>query len=111
MEGMEGEEVTVTDQQDPAMERARARARQLRDFYRHLGTYLVVSVFLVAIDLVTGSEGKTFLGLDWAYWPILGWGIAVAIQAISVAFPMSGWEERKAQELYEKERQRESERR
>jgi hypothetical protein len=49
--------------------------------------------------------------LDWAYWPILGWGIAVAIQAISVAFPMSGWEERKAQELYEKERQRESERR
>lgn len=91
------------------MERARARARQLRQFYGSLMTYVVVCALLVIIDVATGQEGETFLGLDWAYWPILGWGVFVLLHGLKVAFPQSGWEERKAQELYEKERQREME--
>jgi hypothetical protein len=88
------------------MERARTRARQLRQFYGSLTTYVLVCALLVVIDLVGGSTGDTFIGLDWAYWPILGWGIFVLMHGISVAFPRTGWEERKVQELYEKERQR-----
>jgi len=102
----------VTESHDPAMERARKRARQLREFYRHLLTYVLVGVLLVIIDLATGSAGDTFIGLNWAYWPIFGWGIAVSIHAISVFLPtasMGGWEERKVEELYERERQRELE--
>ena len=94
---------------DQAMERAQRRARQLREFYGHLAIYVLVCAFLVVIDLVTGSSGSTVLGLDWAYWPLTGWGVAVAIHAISVNFAKaSTWEERKAEELYEEERQRES---
>lgn len=92
---------------DEAMERARQRARQLRDFYGHLITYVVICALLVAIDLVTGDTGPTFLGLNWAYWPIIGWGIAVLIHAISVFLPLNDWEERKAEELYRREIDRE----
>lgn len=92
---------------DSAMDRARQRAHELREFYGHLMTYLVVCSLLVLIDLVSGEAGTTFLGLNWAYWPIIGWGIAVLIHALSVFFPLSGYEERKARELYEKELEQE----
>lgn len=103
----------MSTQQDPAWERARLRARRLREFYGHLGIYVAVCLGLVVIDLATGSAGSTFIGLNWAFWPILGWGLAVAIHGISVAMPFSGkdWEDRKTDELYEKERQRQLTRR
>lgn len=99
----------MTTQQDPARQRARLRARQLREFYVHFAIYVAVCFGLVIIDVATGSSGSTFFGLNWAYWPILGWGLAVAIHAISVLMPFSGkdWEDRKTEELYERERQRE----
>ncbi len=98
--------------QDPAMERARKRARELRDYYKHLLTYVLVCTLLVVIDLADSSDGgETFLGLEWAYWPIFGWGIAIIIHTISVSTPLGSWEERKAAELYEKERRRELEHR
>ena len=101
----------MVDQHDPAMERARKRARELRVFYGHLITYVLVCALLVVIDLVTGTSGDTFIGLDWAYWPIAGWGLGLALHGLRVAFPaQGGWEERKALELYEEERQRELQR-
>jgi len=92
---------------DPALERARKRAKELREFYGHLITYVLVCTLLVFIDLVNNSPTDTeFLGLSWAYWPILGWGVAIVIHAINTFFGFSQWEERKAHELYEKEKQR-----
>lgn len=94
-------------EQDPAMERARARATELKDFYKHLVTYVLVCGLLVVIDVADSSSGvDTFLGLQWAYWPIFGWGIAIVIHAIQTFVSMTSWEERKAQRLYEKEQQR-----
>jgi hypothetical protein len=99
------EEVAVTGD-DPAMERARKRAKDLREFYGHLLTYVLVCSLLVVIDVVDGSSGDTFIGLNWAFWPIIGWGIAVVIHAASVFFTLGDWEERKAQQLYQKEQER-----
>jgi hypothetical protein len=94
-------------EQDPAMEKARARAHELKDFYKHLITYILVCGLLVVIDLADRDVGAgTFLGLNWAYWPIIGWGIAVVIHALSVFLPFRGWEERKTMQLYEKEQRR-----
>jgi hypothetical protein len=76
-------------EQDPAMERARKRARELKDFYGHLVTYVLVCSLLVVIDLADSSEADEFIGLSWAYWPILGWGIAIVIHAVSVLRPSS----------------------
>ncbi len=91
---------------DSAMERVRNRAKDLREFYGHLTTYVLVCGLLVVIDLLDSSTAEEFLGLNWAYWPIIGWGIAVTIHAVSVFLPLAGREERKAEQLYEKERQR-----
>jgi two-component system LytT family sensor kinase len=94
---------------DDAMDRARDRARELREYYGHLVTYVLVCSLLVVIDLADGSAGSTFLGLNWAYWPIFGWGIAIVIHTFAVFSPMRGWEDRKTQQLYEEERNRELE--
>jgi len=94
-------------QTDPALERARARAKELREFYTHLATYLVVCTGLVILDLVNNEAGDTtsFLGLDWAYWPMFGWGIFLALHGARTFIGKGQWEERKTQELYEKEKQ------
>jgi len=93
--------------EDPALERARRRAGELKEFYGHLVTYVLVCTLLVIIDLADNSaSGTEFIGLSWAYWPIFGWGIAVAIHAFKTFFSADGWEERKAEQLYEKEKQR-----
>lgn len=92
---------------DSALDRARKRAKELRDFYGHLITYVLVCTLLVIIDLASSDPGNAgFLGLDWAYWPIFGWGLFVLIHGAQTLFGMSRWEEQKTQELYEKEKRR-----
>ena len=94
--------------QDQIMERARKRAKELRDFYSHLITYVAVISLLVVLDLVNQSAGaETFIGLEWAYWPAFGWGLFVALHAAGTFFGAASWEDRKAHELYEREKQRE----
>ena len=53
------------------------------DFRRHLRTYLVMSGFFVALNLLTSGT------IGWAVWPILGWGIGVAMQAMSLYGPLA----------------------
>lgn len=63
------------------MERAELEqfaAHQRKSFFSHLGTYLLVNAFLVGIDLF--SDGK----LEWALYPLLGWGIGIAMHAIGI---------------------------
>lgn len=93
----------MTTEQKQAMEWAKRRARQLKGFYTHLVWFLFVAAILVGIDLATGGPGR-FLGLDWAFWPIGGWGIGVAAHGLSLSQTNddSSWEDRKARELYEK---------
>ena len=82
---------------------AKKRARQLASFYSHLLCFVIVGAGLVTIDLVAGGEAW-FLGLDWAFWPIGGWGIGVAMHGLSLIRESSSgrWEGRKAHQLYEK---------
>jgi hypothetical protein len=93
---------------DPALDLARKRAKELREFYSHLITYVAVCTLLVVIDLADNSASDSeFLGLSWAYWPVLGWGIFVVVHAITTFFGVARWEERKVQQLYEKEKEKE----
>lgn len=71
---------------DPALERAELHVKLVRDFFYHLMVYVFVGALLVIIDLSVESGGSTVLGLDWAYWVILFWGLGVAGHAISVFF-------------------------
>ena len=93
-----------------AIRRTRARVRAVRDFYGHLAIYLIVSAVLIVIDLAAGREGETFLRLDWAFFPLIGWGIFVLIQAGATFWfePSFGrsWRDRKFRQYLDEERAR-----
>lgn len=77
---------------------ARKQAKEQREFYGHLGSYVAIITFLFVLDLITGGDW-------WFYWPMLGWGVAIAIHAASVfggGRLGPAWEERKARELLER---------
>lgn len=80
---------------------ARERVRATRSFLTHFVVYLVVNAFLFTLNMVTDSHSL------WFYWPLLGWGVAVAIQALFTFGPISTlgpeWEERKIKEYLEKD--------
>ncbi len=52
------------------------------DFKRHLRTYLVMSFFFFVLNLVTAP------GAWWFYWPVIGWGIGVLMQGLSLYGPL-----------------------
>ena len=87
-------------QEDPALVRAREHVTEVRDFYYHLMVYVLVNAMLVVIDR-GGGANSGFMGLDFAYWVILGWGFGVAGHAISVFFG-----EYRVQREYEEEKER-----
>ncbi len=75
----------------------RERVKELKDFYGHLGVYVLVNVFLIIINLLTSP------GFFWAIFPMLGWGIGLGGHAVGLfgLFGIGGkaWEERKVREL------------
>ena len=84
--------------QDERYQRAKKRVADIKSFFTHLAVYVGVMVVLVIVDI--SDHGNW-----WFYWPLLGWGIAVAIHAFNVfgLFLGSGWEERKIKKLMDKE--------
>jgi hypothetical protein len=84
-----------------AYERAKRRVDMLKAFYLHLLVYISVMLGLLLIDIFSG-EGW------WFYWPMIGWGIAVAVHG-AVVLVTGGqfgrdWEERKIHEYMERDR-------
>ena len=88
-------------QEDPALERTKKHVKDVRDFYYHLMTFVLVNAMMAIIDLRVDAGGG-FLGLDWAYWVILGWGFGILGHAVSVFFG-----DHRVQKLYEQEQDRE----
>jgi hypothetical protein len=86
-----------TDVLRQAEKRARKRVREVKEFYNHLATYLLVNTLLVGIYLSTSSP--TF----WPFWPIAGWGIGLLSHWMSVfglfGIGNSEWEDRKVREM------------
>ena len=100
-----GEEYTK-DREQRLHERAHARVQAIKCFYVHgvaFLAFLVVNVALFALNTLAG-------GVWWFYWPLIGWGIGLGLHAFGV-FGFGGggpwgrkWEERKTQEMMQKER-------
>jgi len=86
--------------------RARKRVEELKGFYSHAMIYLLVNLGLMALNLLTSPN------YFWFVWPMLGWGIGLAVHAFSVfgagRFSGRDWEERKVREFMEQERRREN---
>jgi hypothetical protein len=87
---------------DSALVRARERVAKLRGFYIHATVYVLVNLFLIAVNLI-GSPHYL-----WFFYPLVGWGIGLGMHALTVfgSFgPFSrDWEQRKIQEYLDRER-------
>lgn len=90
------------EQRNPALDRARAHVKHVRDFFYHLMVFLFVNGLLVILDVRTGTGTNSVLGLDWAYWVILAWGVGIVGHAIYAFF-----DDYRVQKVYEEEQLRE----
>ena len=86
--------------QETRYQSAKKRVEALRGFYVHLTVYVLINLLLCAINLLTSPDSL------WFYWPLLGWGIAVALHALRVfgagRWFGADWEEKKIGEMIEK---------
>ena len=89
-------ETTTNFSENIAYDRAKERVEKLKGFYGNLASYCIVIPFLIFINLT--SEPNNI----WFYWPACGWGIGLLFHALSVFGIISNWEERKIQELLNK---------
>lgn len=89
------------DMDQEKYERAKKQVEEIKGFYIHLMTYLIVIFFLFLLNVFSNSH--TY----WFQWPALGWGIGVLFHANSVFFFKGlfgkAWEERKIKEIMEKD--------
>lgn len=88
------------ESEDKAYEKAQKRVKEIKSFYGNLFSYVIVITFLIILNLITSPKHL------WFYWPMLGWGIGIAAHGISVFSIGRTWEERKIQEILEKQDQR-----
>jgi fatty acid desaturase len=76
--------------------RARRRLAALKGFYIHLFVFALVLAGLTIVNLATG-------GPWWVLWVLLGWGIGIVAQAITVfgrsSQAIADWEERKLRQF------------
>jgi hypothetical protein len=82
--------------------RAHERVEALKGFYIHAAIFVLVNLGLFTINALTAGNW-------WFYWPLIGWSVALGINAL-VVFVFGGmgpwgeaWEERKTREMMEKE--------
>lgn len=68
------------DNIEGAREAALKRLKDKQDFKSHVAIYLIVNALLVVIWAVSGQ------GYFWPIWPILGWGIGLALNAWTAYF-------------------------
>ena len=79
-------------------QKARDRVQEVKGFYAHVAMYLLTNVALAVLNLATLKKND---GIIWFIWPLIGWGIALAVHALSVfgigRFLGKNWEQRQIQ--------------
>jgi len=88
-----GHELGLTDKQIAAAEEQYYRDQEeqqlkkefqsdaLHEFWEHLWSYVIVNAGMIGFDVF--KDGT----LNWAMWPLIGWGIGLAFHAYGVFFP------------------------
>ena len=90
---------TIDNNQENAYFKAKQRVKEMKEFYGNLISYCVVIPFLIFINYYTYWE------FQWFWFPLFGWGIGLTVHGFQVFGYGSEWEERKIQEIMQKEKQ------
>jgi uncharacterized membrane protein YecN with MAPEG domain len=80
-----------------AYQRAKDKVEQLKGFYGNLISYCIVIPVLIIINLKTSS-------FQWFWFPMLGWGLGLTFHALETFGYGKSWEDRKINELMNKEK-------
>lgn len=80
-----------------AYQRAKDKVEQLKGFYGNLISYCIVIPVLILINLQSTNN------FQWFWFPMLGWGIGLTFHALETFGYGKSWEERKINELMNKE--------
>ncbi|WP_275140745.1 2TM domain-containing protein [Elizabethkingia meningoseptica] len=91
-------QVNYDNNEELAYKKAAKRVSEIKDFYSNLISYCCVMPFIVVINLMTSR------GFYWFVFPLFGWGMGVVIHGFTVFGIGKSWEERKIQELMDKEK-------
>ncbi len=79
--------------------RAKQKVEAMMGFYIHLIVFTLVIILLFAINYADGPDW-------WVQWPLLGWGIGIAVHAFAVFGRMPNritlWQLRKIRDLKER---------
>lgn len=85
--------------EDQRRELAIQRLKGRHDFRVHLVIYLLVNAALIVLWYVMNAGADGDQGFFWPIFPLVGWGIGLAIHAYTVYFPPSLTEEDIQREL------------
>ena len=85
-------------QEDLAYARAKKRVEQLKGFYGNLTSYCIIVPSLALVNYFT------YWGFQWFWFPMLGWGLGLSFHAFGVFGYGKSWEERKIQQLLNKDK-------
>jgi hypothetical protein len=75
--------VSTSQQEQDIQARAKRRVARKMGFYIHATVYVLVNLGLWAIATVTGRG-------PWNVWPLLGWGVGLAIHGIVTFISLRG---------------------
>lgn len=73
-----GQDMPVELTEQEIYEEARRRVKKKREFYSHLGAYLIVNIILIFIWALSGR------GYMWFLWPLGIWGVFLLWNLIEV---------------------------
>jgi 2TM domain/Histidine kinase len=82
--------------ENTAYNRAKKRVGELKGFYGNLTAYCIVIPTLIFINLTTDRH------FFWFFFPMLGWGTGLTFHALAVFGYTKSWEERKINEIMNK---------
>ena len=77
--------------------KASKRVENIKNFYTHLITFIVINIFLVIINY------WTYWDYQWFWFALFGWGIGLVLHGINTFFISDDWEERKIREFMDKD--------
>ena len=89
--------------------RAKKRVKSIKGFYSHLAIYLGVNLFLILLRIISDNGLEELW--DWTtYNTAIFWGIGIIFHALNV-FGMgfllgSSWEEKKIEEIMNKDKEK-----
>jgi hypothetical protein len=90
-------ETQNTYHHDTAFFRAKERVEKLKGFYGNLVSYLIIIPILIIINLNSSNE------FQWFWFPMLGWGMGLTFHAFETFGFARTWEEKKIQEILNKQ--------